>query len=453
MVLEEKELNLYEDSNTSDVFNRSVIAGLLKILNKELVYTQIWDESEQQVEKVTVPFFYDFGGGNPNSEKFIQDNYIFFGSNVCTEIGIKKIDGNFDIYPQGRVSLSSVTIQSSSITNRFVLGKFNKKVDGQYKTYVAFLYSIPLDFSFNIEIRSENLNTAFKIDQAFREFFYRNKTFYINFRGMKIGCRAGFPDSNTMERSSTYNMGSGETDKYIKMAYTVSVESYQPVFDKDSEMLESNRIKTLSHPVSVGDSSNEVRHLEFSNELENQTLVASSEVLLEWKFYTEVTDTTSVKLSYHDYETGQDELIAYVADSNFYNWEVPRKDSTSTLIDTIIPNSSTIQIYENPKIIVVPDPRTKIVSPSNVYIKSKGFFTVKGNEVQGYFSYLVDKTGELHEVPFTLNLRNGMIDPTNPISFDCFVYKNEIKTHTIDLVIEDISNNQISDTIKNITLI
>jgi hypothetical protein len=45
--------------------------GMLKILNKKLTYQQVWEDSEDGVQDVTVPFFFDFSGGATTSEKFI----------------------------------------------------------------------------------------------------------------------------------------------------------------------------------------------------------------------------------------------------------------------------------------------------------------------------------------------------------------------------------------------
>ena len=118
---------LFERRNTDDVFDRQVLVGLLRILNRKIFYTQIWDNTEEGVQNVCVPFFYDFGGSNINSERFIQDNYTYFSSTECTDIGLKKIDGNFDFYPQGRLSMASVGIDSGNITNRFVMGKYTKR--------------------------------------------------------------------------------------------------------------------------------------------------------------------------------------------------------------------------------------------------------------------------------------------------------------------------------------
>jgi len=38
--------DLYELRNTSDVFSRLVIMGILRILNQQLVYTQVWSDTE-----------------------------------------------------------------------------------------------------------------------------------------------------------------------------------------------------------------------------------------------------------------------------------------------------------------------------------------------------------------------------------------------------------------------
>lgn len=118
---------LFETRNTTDVFDRAILVGLLKVFNRRLFYEQRWDDTEEGIENVCVPFFYDFGGSNQNSEKFIQDNYTNFTSDECTDIGLQKIDGNFDFYPQGRLSMSSVQIESGNITNRFVMGKYTRR--------------------------------------------------------------------------------------------------------------------------------------------------------------------------------------------------------------------------------------------------------------------------------------------------------------------------------------
>lgn len=75
------------------------------------------------------------------------------------------------------------------------MGKYTKNEHGKLKTYVSYLYSMPLTFNFNAEVRCENMTVAFKIDQAYRDFFYKNKTFHFNYKGSVVPCRVGFPET------------------------------------------------------------------------------------------------------------------------------------------------------------------------------------------------------------------------------------------------------------------
>ena len=110
-------------------------------------------------------------------------------------MGLKKIDGNFDFYPQGRLSMSGINIEYGNITHCFVMGKYTRREKGKLKSYVSYLYSMPLTYTFNVEIRCESMNVAMKINQAYREFFYKNLTFHINYKGTVVPVRVGFPES------------------------------------------------------------------------------------------------------------------------------------------------------------------------------------------------------------------------------------------------------------------
>ena len=81
---------------------------------------------------------------------------------------------------------------------------------------------MPLQFQFQMEIRAENMNTAFKIDQALREFFYKNKTFHFNYRGTVVPCRVGFPESAmNLQAGSSFTFGAAPTDNYIKLSMNI----------------------------------------------------------------------------------------------------------------------------------------------------------------------------------------------------------------------------------------
>lgn len=117
------------------------------------------------------------------------------------------MDGTFDVIPRGIISLSSSAIKSSDITNRFVMGEFQRKEGDQLKSYVSFLYSLPLQMDFQVEIYVDTWINLFKIEQSIREQFYKNKSYFVTFKGMKIRCRCGIPETMQYTKPTNYKVG------------------------------------------------------------------------------------------------------------------------------------------------------------------------------------------------------------------------------------------------------
>ena len=434
---------LFERRNTDDVFDRQVLVGLLRILNRRIFYTQVWDNTEEGVQNVCVPFFYDFGGSNINSERFIQDNYTYFSSSECTEIGLKKIDGNFDFYPQGRLSMASVGIDSGNITNRFVMGKYTKREQGKLKSYVSYLYSMPLTYSFNIEIRCENMNTAMKINQAYREFFYKNMTFHINYKGTVVPVRVGFPENAFQPTpGGTYQPGQAPGENWIKISFSIQCETYQPIFDPYNERPADSSIYNMGYGIWVNrDHSPEKIEgpLKWVTNFEDMVLVCGQDILLEWRYSYFDRDLLQVDLLFEE-ENGKQYLLDSVDNHNFYHWRVPNDFITNpSKIDIIIPNTDDVEVFTVPEIYIYPDPTTKMVDDSTVFVLNKGYFITQREQVDIIITY-EDKHGNFVEIPAKLNLKNFQIDEINPIEFDCFVYNNEINYKKIKLVLRDHHN-------------
>lgn len=458
-VLEEK--GLYEHRNYDNVFNRAVIAGMLKVLNRKLKYEQIWNEETGDVEEVTIPFFYNFGGSDPNSEKFIQDNYTFFSSDECTDIGLKKIDGNFDMFPRGVIELTSSSIDSGNITNRFALGNYQKRShNGEVESYVSFLYSIPLTYTFKVSIKSETLETEFKVEQAMREYFYKNKTFYIYYKGMRIGCRAGFPEAyNGDKANSTYTMGN-DAERYLTCSFDISVETYQPVFDPSFEIKASHYIKSFNKTITgIGD--NSTASIEFSEDLSGQSLPSGLDIMLTWHWNSDGADIEKVKLTWIEIDKKSGERVAHpigtIDNVGYYDWVIPQGLSDFTKIDCMLFNGDNAEVYKKPSIVVIPDASTCIVSKDNVSILNKGYFLTSDTTttIDGAFSYL-DRDGHLVEHPFKANIFNNMLDMDNPLSFEPFLYQNDFTPKEISLAIESVGlgeGNEVSHRVDSIFVI
>jgi len=463
--------NLYEKRNTDDIFTRNVIGGLLKVLNNKLSYDQIWDDEKGIAEKITVPFYYDMG--NPLSERFLQDNYLFFGD----QCGFKKINGNFDMIPRGMISLNSSTIQADQITNRMVYGEYQKEDpnDGKIKTYVAFLYSLPITMSIGVTIYAASFNEMLKIDQACKEFFYKNKTYYITYRGMKLGCRVGFPESFLGEKMSGYTMGSDSDKNFQKITFDLNIECYQPVFDYTTERLKTNVMRSVISSVETASKSSEltrgdkevVLNDDITNEPYHYTPIMSIEhekvyndefnkiyvidnygnhslypsgcvMKLRWGWRKSNGDLKKVAIKWQDYSEVIEEdedfkktikkttLIDTVENHTFYDWDIPEDFTGFKGIDIAIMNSDNVSAYKSPVIKAIPDPETGNISQDTIFCLDPGYFncTCKDDEWDArewngkhfdYFTHIdaeltyEDKDGRIVAAAIRFPIKNGKI--------------------------------------------
>lgn len=478
---------LYELRNTSDVFSRLIVMGMLKILNKKLTYQQVWEDSEDGIQDVTIPFFFDFSGGATTSEKFIQDNYQHFTDEECTSIGIKKFDGDFKPIPYGVITLESTTIESSSISNRFVMGQYQKKVGDELKSFVSFLYSIPLTMNFSVNIVCDTINTMWKIEQAYREFFYKHKTFRVNYKGTVVHARVGFPESLASTKTSTYTFGNTSDTTDIKLNFSLTCETYQPVFDPYNETESEHNIKVIggditpmqhssiagvnseilnninstsssniSTPInnSSGNNINSASSSNTSTPINNSsedvykniipekitaTKVATGEdLLIEWDFSYDSNDLLTVDILYK--EKGKDDnyvILDTVANHNRYylNFSEEFVTPNNDIFDVILANSDDAIIVNQPKIKIFPDITTGVVNKDSFTIIDKGFIITEKEYIDAVVC--VEQFGKLEDYVIKLHIINNAIDETDPVELEPFAYTGELKYKEVQLFIRD----------------
>ena len=213
-----------EKFNTDDVLFRSLMIGLLNFLSNKIQIKQALDAAEERM--VPVPFFPIMYG----DERFLQDFYLLFGAD-CD--GLKYVEGNYDPVPRGILNLSSLTINSAALTNKFVRGTYNKEVAGQIQAFSSYLNVIPLSIVWDIEIIAASLVEAYKITQQTIATFYKAATFSVDYAGFRVPCQVGFSQDYSIEKPVTFSYG--EENK-ITIKFTIEMEAYQPVVDPASEI-------------------------------------------------------------------------------------------------------------------------------------------------------------------------------------------------------------------------
>ena len=384
---EEKSL-LYQKYNYDNVFNRSVIAGLLYLLNHRLTYEQVWDDNV--VETVTIPFAYNFV--HAKDQRFAQDNYTFFGRECVSD---KLVDGKFDRCPRFMLTYTGSQIESANITNRFVKGTYMKDENGKLTSYTAFMYSIPLNMSFELEGWIDTLETAFKIEQAIRDTFYKNQTFNVLYRGMKIGCRVGFPEQYTVgEKTVSYSFE--QDSQLIKMSFSLSVEAYQPCFDESVSIPSENKIEGFGFDSGVYNAAITPKTRKVSIKMNgidtSRPYSVGEKIHISWDTSSNNSDVSSV-IVYYVTDDGDTHMIKCITDQNgFYDWTVPQFAAKSKGPSVYV-IGGTIFANREPIITAVPNVRGYIDSGS-FFISDGGLFSGDGY-VQVSCEY-VDKNGKNH---------------------------------------------------------
>lgn len=445
---------LYSRYNVDDVFNRVVIIGLLNLLNNEITYEQIYDDNV--VETVQVPFMYDFGSSD---ERFAQDNYTFFGTNC---FGKKKIDGKFDMFPRGALRYTGSQIDNSNFTNRFVKGTYLKNENGKLTTYMSFLSSIPLTLNFECEMWMDNIISAFKIEQSIRDTFYKNRTFNVLFKGMKVGCRVGFPESHNIDKTTEYSF---DAERKIKMTFSLAVEAYQPTWDETMSIEADKRIERIAYDTTLMGSPNRLMSIKFKNFDNSSIIPAGTNVLVEWTSLSNVSDMCTVLLYYIDENGEKHNLDTPIFNQKTYNWHIP-EGFTDYIQPTI---NYDLPVIKMPDIKLIPNADGKFDADSFIVI-DPGLFDVDDSVeyVKITLDYLnkTTNTVEMSETrdkdsegnpldPFYLKLKSRQIDINNPVAqIDTnFIYKNSFKPKRVSLQIEYPLDRSVFDKIDNILIL
>lgn len=444
---------LFQRYNNENVLIRAIIAGLLDVLNNHIQYNQVWgNDPIEDIESISVPWYYNQSG----DERFMQDFYTHY--NQC--MPPRPIDGNFDFVPRGVITYTGSGINSQRITSRYVQGRYVKEVNGKLEGFISYLYSIPLNIRFDCELWVDNQLSSLKIEQEIREVFYKNVTYYVYYKGMRVGCTAGFPEEVGIEKNINYSF---EAENKIKITFQVEVESYQPVFDPTTEMSASNKIKKFTYSLHDGERNDgEIKLVNITSPANQSILPKGNPTWIEWTFAKESGIMRDVDISWcYTGDNNFNEIDTVVTNHEYYIWNIP-DDFTSykepNIIWEEIPNS--IAVSRTPILKIIPDLNTGKIDSSSFKAFSEGYFLTPYDDasiniqlemvgIDGTTSYTPD--GKIWA-----NIKFNKIDISNPVtvSSDVSIYfPGTIDYKTIDIRISNSVNPDVWGDISAIKII
>lgn len=226
--------------NTDDIFFRNLTISLLDLFNTTMTISLA---RQDQVEKFSVPFLYNYG----TDEGFLKDFYIGLPNNCKIPIA----EGTYDIIPRGIVTLNSFQVKTSDITNKFVRGQYTEQSKGQNDEnlltgYSAMLYALPLSVKFDVKVIVDNLNKAFKISEKILDLYYSNQVVYFQYNGLRVPAQFQFPTSETPTDGKKYQFTYADNNK-MNVTMSIDVETYFPSFDSTTKLRAGNVMSNVNN--------------------------------------------------------------------------------------------------------------------------------------------------------------------------------------------------------------
>ena len=111
-------------------------------------------------------------------------------------------------------------------------------------------------------------------------------------------------------------------------------------------------------------------------------------------------------------------------------------------------------MHKKPLIKIIPDPKTKKVSPNMVFVENTGFFlTELENDTIEALLYYQDKSGKTIEKSIWLNIYNCQLDSKNPASFEPFDFLGAIEPEVVNIKISDTLHPELEYVMESVTII
>jgi hypothetical protein len=432
--------------NNEKLLIRAVIAGLLDILNNQLQYEQVWNDDD--VETVRVPWLYNQSG----NERFMQDFYTHYAD--CLPVSI---DGNFDSTPRGIITYNGSTVNTQRMTSRYVQGQYLKQVDGQLQSYSSYMRPIPLDVKISCELQMNTFNSSLTVEQLIYDTFFRTYTYYVYFKGLRIGCTVGFPETIGLENIVAYSY---DNPKFIKLTFELGIETYLPVFDTTTEMNSNSRIKgfgiRLYEPPEKDDGVITIVSPDSST-----TLYKNANILIEWNYNKEGAIINKVDL-YWQYNSSTNtqwhSIDRFIPNHEYYLWTVPQSFTEYKEPVIIYEEEPRLNIIRNPIIKIIPDLTTKLIDASSFIILDTGYFNT--GDIDTSMNILLEMKDSNNVISYTnsgevkINLTNNKIDTSNPIYIEPSIYfTGDIDYKQINIIVANSVNSDHYGVIENIKIV
>lgn len=205
-----------QEFNRDNIVLRYItVATLAELQNKVYYYNQV-DEDTQV--KVPVPFYYSITG----NERLLLDVFKFGAEENGEAIG------DYEVVPRGMLQMTSGTIESGNMTNKFVRSEFVREFEGQLKTYSLETAFLPITMTFDCRVICSNNTEMLKVTESVMSKLYKATHFQVDLGMMRVQASMEVPEDYGQNRLFEFGLND---KKEFEVTFSIEVKSFMPVFE------------------------------------------------------------------------------------------------------------------------------------------------------------------------------------------------------------------------------
>jgi len=213
--------------NYNNIFFRMLHISLAKTLNKRIRWINYFKDEKKCV---TVPMYLSFAG----SERFLLDSFL-------DDVTDERVELNTDKIPRGIITPTTISTNSNEFANPNIYIPKDVKIHDEYIKLVNKVFSIPINVSYDIEIRLDSEIDIYKSSEKILDLFFNYRTFNMDYFGIKIDNILELPDDRSiiLPRDSGIDMSS---DNVKSISFSLNVRSNYPSWKVDTDEVDCDNI-------------------------------------------------------------------------------------------------------------------------------------------------------------------------------------------------------------------
>jgi hypothetical protein len=124
------------------------------------------------------------------------------------------------------VQLDNLSIDSSSITNKFVRSELVKEIDGKLKTVTVDVAYLPINMTFNTTVICSNNLEMLKLTESVMSKLYKATLFQVDLGMFRVQASMQVPEDYAQERLFEFELND---KKEFNVTFPIEVKSFLPV--------------------------------------------------------------------------------------------------------------------------------------------------------------------------------------------------------------------------------